>query len=189
MLVRAVARIDHVGLDALGQKVRRAGGAVANDDHVDTHGFEIPRRVHQRLPLRDARPRRGDAHRVGRETLFGELEGDAGAGGGFEEEVDDGRPAQGGHLLDGPLADLLERLRGVEHETDLVARELLEPEQVLPEPHRHSLPPFFRATTTASRSSTSVTSTSIRSFAPISTVLPTTSGWMGSSLPPRSMST
>ena len=34
MFVRAVAGVDHAGLQALGEKLRRAGGTVAQDDHV-----------------------------------------------------------------------------------------------------------------------------------------------------------
>ena len=56
MLVRAVAGIDDVGLDAVRQKVRRARRAVADDHHVDAHGFEIARRVHEGLALGHAGP-------------------------------------------------------------------------------------------------------------------------------------
>ena len=52
MLVRAVAGVDDVRLDALGEELRRARRAVANHDHVDPHRLEIPRRVDQRLALR-----------------------------------------------------------------------------------------------------------------------------------------
>ena len=52
MLVRAVAGVDDVRLDALGEELRRARRAVANDDHVDAHRLEIARRVDERLALR-----------------------------------------------------------------------------------------------------------------------------------------
>ena len=52
MLVRSVARVDDVRLDALGEKLRRAGRAVADDDHVDPHRLEIARRVDERFALR-----------------------------------------------------------------------------------------------------------------------------------------
>ena len=72
-------------------------------------------------PLRHARARRRDVHRVGREALLGELERDARARRRLEEQVDDRRAAQRRHLLDRPLADLLERLGGVENQTNLLA--------------------------------------------------------------------
>ena len=74
MLVRAVAGVDDVRLDALGEELRRARRAVADHDHVDPHRLEIARRVDERLALRHARPRCRDVHRVGREALFSELE-------------------------------------------------------------------------------------------------------------------
>ena len=49
-----VARIDDGGLDAVGEKARRAGCAMANHHHVDAHRLEISRRVHQRLTLAHA---------------------------------------------------------------------------------------------------------------------------------------
>src|SRR5213593_2835147 len=84
-----------------------------------------------------------DAHGVGREPLLRELEGDAGPGGGFEEQVDDRLAAQGGHFLDGPLGHLLERLGGVEDQADLVRREVLKADQVLAQDGGH--PPAPRS--------------------------------------------
>ena len=138
-------------------------------------------------PLLTLEPDDGDVHRVGREALLGELERDARARRRLEEQVHDRRAAQRRDLLDRPLADLLERLRGVEDEANLIAREVLETEQILPERPHHDL--SAAATITASFSSSSDTKTSTRSPAATSTVLPTTSGWMGSSRPPRSIRT
>src|SRR5438477_446302 len=75
----------------------------------------------------------GDVHRVGAQALLGELERDPGPGGGLEEEIDDGLAAERRHLLDGALADFLERLGGVEDEPDLPGGERLQPDQILPE--------------------------------------------------------
>ena len=55
-----------------------------------------------------------------RQPLLGELERDARARRRLEEQIDDRRAAQRRHLLDRALADLLERLGGVENEPDLV---------------------------------------------------------------------
>jgi len=66
VLVRAVAGVDHVRLDAIREKVGRTRRAVADHHHVDAHRLEIPRRVHQRLALRHARSRRRHVHVVRR---------------------------------------------------------------------------------------------------------------------------
>ena len=156
MLVRAVAGVDHVRLDALGEELRRARRAVADDDHVDPHRLEIARRVDERLALRDARARRGDVHRVGRQPLLGELERDARARRRLEEQVDDRRAAQRRHLLDRALADLLERLGGVENAVESARRDSgSSPSRSLPSDAVTS-PSSRRTTTTASRSSSSV---------------------------------
>ena len=44
MLVRAVARVDDARFQPLGQKLRRAGGAVAQDDDVGVDRLEIASR-------------------------------------------------------------------------------------------------------------------------------------------------
>ena len=51
MLVRAVARVDDVRLDAVGEKLRRARCAVTDHDHVDPHRLEIARGIDERLAL------------------------------------------------------------------------------------------------------------------------------------------
>src|SRR5258708_31896020 len=119
MLVRPIARIDDIRFDALSEELRRAGGPVTNDDHIDSHRLEVSRRVHERLTLADTRARGCDVHRVRRKSLLGELEGDARARRCFEEEIDDRGSAQRRNLLDRALADLLERLGSIEDETDL----------------------------------------------------------------------
>ena len=55
VFVRAVAGVDDVGLDALREELRGAGRPMADDDHVDAHGFEVARGVHECLALADAR--------------------------------------------------------------------------------------------------------------------------------------
>ena len=108
MLVGAVAGVDHAGVENAGQKMRRAGGAVADDDDVHVQRLEVARGVLERLALLERGGLGGEIDDVGREPLRGQLEAGAGAGGGLDEEVDDGLAAQGGHLLDGALADGLE---------------------------------------------------------------------------------
>src|SRR5690606_17265925 len=109
-----------------------------------------------------------------------------------EEQVDDGLATQDGHLLDRPLADLLERLGRVQDRADLLRAERLEADEVLAQvgvDRHYSAPPAGETSSTASRPSSSGTNTSTRSPASASTVRPTMSGWMGSSRRPRSTST
>src|SRR5688572_3592090 len=156
-------------------------------DHVDTHRLQVARGIDQRLALRNARAGCGDIHSVRRQPLLGKFEGDPGARRVLEEEIDYCRPSKRRHLLDCSLAYLLERLGGVENETNLVASERLEPEKILAERPRHEAD--LGTITTSVRSSSSATITSTRSSGPTSTFFPTTSAWIGSSRPPRSMRT
>src|SRR5690606_33487296 len=123
-----------------------------------------------------------------RKPLLSELERDARARAGLEEQVHHCHAAQRRHLLDLPLGDLFERLGGVEDIADLVRREGGESEEILAERKRHEREPTW-VTVTSSRPSSSVTATSTRPPRGMSTVLPITSAWIGSSRPPRSTST
>src|SRR5207249_10137883 len=162
---------------------------MADDHHVDSHRFEIPGGVDQGLPLLHRAAARRHVHGVGREALFRELERDAGARGGFEEQVDDGLAAERRDFLDRALGDFLEGLGGIEDEPDLVRREVLEPDQVLAEGGGGHVGAPWRTRATSSRPSSSSTSTSTRSPLFTLTCLPTISGWIGNSRPPRSTST
>src|SRR4051812_42899160 len=86
MLVCPIARVDHIRLDAIGEKLRGTGRAMADHDHVDAHGLEIPRGINECFALLYARSCRGDVHCIGGETLFSELEGDTRTSGRLEEE-------------------------------------------------------------------------------------------------------
>src|SRR5687767_3594034 len=187
VLVHAVAGVDDVRLDPLSEKLRRAGRAVPDDHHVDPHRFEILRGIDQGLALGHAGAGGRDVHRIRGEPLLGELEGDPRAGGVFEEQVDDRGAAQRRDFLDRALADLLERLSGVENELDLLAGERLETEQIFPQRTAHALPASETITQVLPSHSSSRTST--RWPSAISTFFPTMSAWIGSSRPPRSTRT
>ena len=75
-------------VDGAGEQVRRAGGAVADDDDVDAHGFDVAGGVAEGFALGDAAGGDGEVDDVGGEALGGEGEGGFGAGGVFKEEVD-----------------------------------------------------------------------------------------------------
>ena len=139
-------------------------------------------------PLETREPDDGDVHRVRGQPLLGELERDAGAGGRLEEQIDDGLAAERRHLLDRPLADFLERLGGVENEPDLLGAQRLEPEQVLAEARRRL--------TSAPHQLDRVAAVELRDqhVHPVARArarpwCPTMSAWIGSSRPPRSIST
>ena len=102
VLVGAVAGVDDRAADpaGVGQPVRRAGGGVADHDGVGAHRLEGQRGVLEALALGDARALGREVDDVGRQPLGGGLEGDPGAGGVLEEEVDHGAAAQGRQLLD-----------------------------------------------------------------------------------------
>jgi len=95
-----------------GQQVRRAGAAVAQH-RCRAHRLEL-RACRAGLALAHAAAGGGDVHRVGREALLGDLEGDAGAGAGLEEEVDQPSCRAAPDLLDLAGGDLLHRGCGVE---------------------------------------------------------------------------
>jgi hypothetical protein len=78
-------------------------------------------------------------------AFLGELEGDPGARGCLEEEVDDRLAPQHRHLLDAALGDLLERLGRVEDGDDLLTGEGFEADEVLAEGRRRLLVHGVRA--------------------------------------------
>ena len=108
-----------------------------DDDRVGVHGLDVPDRVEERLPLRDARLRGAHVHHVGTEALAGELERRARPRGRLEEQVDDRAPAQRGalHLRPWRPHPREDPLRCVEEGGDVLRGELLDPEQVAMGPH------------------------------------------------------
>jgi hypothetical protein len=78
----------------LGDEVRGAGVAVAHDEHVGGHGFEVAQGVEQGFALAGRRGRHVQADHVGRQALGRQFEGGAGAGGVLEEHVAHGLAAQ-----------------------------------------------------------------------------------------------
>ena len=132
VLVGAVAGVDHAGAHPAGvrEPVRRAADAVPHDDRVGTHRLQGQRGVLEALPLGQRRALGREVDDVGGQPLGRGLEGDAGAGGVLEEEVDDGATAQGGQLLDRPVRQRAHLLGGAEHELGVVAGQVGGAEQV-----------------------------------------------------------
>ena len=96
MRVGAVARVEHgdVGPAGLRQALRCARGGVANHEGVRADGLEGLRGVLERLTLGEGGSRGGEVRDGRAQALFGGFEGEAGAGGVLEEEVDDGLAVQ-----------------------------------------------------------------------------------------------
>src|SRR5690606_496664 len=128
-------------------------------------GLEVPCGIDQRLALDHAGAGGRDVHRVRREPLLRELEGDARTRGSLEEQIDDRLAAQDRNLLDRQLADLLERPGRVQDREDLIGIELLQPDQVLAQVRSdrgHTAPSPDERSSTARRPPSSGTSTSTR---------------------------
>src|SRR5262249_13008449 len=145
VLVRAVTGVHDRGVEETGDEIGRARGAVADDDDVGVEGLEVADGVAQGFALLERGGLGGEVDDVGRKALGGELETDAGPGGGLNEEVHDGLAAQGGNLFDGALADGLEGAGGVEHGADLLRGEGFDVEQMLALP-AHAVLVFSRWT-------------------------------------------
>ena len=141
VLVLAVPGVDHRG--ARPARDQRGGAGVRRADHDRGRvvGGQRLHRVLERLALVDARAGRLDADEVGAEALGGQLEARAGAGRGLVEEVDDRAPAQRGDLLDLAPGDLGEALGAAEDALDVVAREVVDRQQMAP--HARSPPACF----------------------------------------------
>ena len=104
VLVGAVARVEHLGVDAeLGEPAAglpgSPGGVVPDDQGVHAHGRDGQHGVPQRLALGDRGPLGADVDHVRRQPLAGQLEGGPGPGRVLEEQVDHRTSAQRRQLL------------------------------------------------------------------------------------------
>jgi hypothetical protein len=130
--VTAVAAVDdrHLRAHVLGDEVRGAGVAVAHDEHVGGHGFEVAQGVEQGFALAGRRGRHVQGDHVGRQALGRQFEGGAGAGGVLEEHVAHGLAAQQRDLLHRAGTDFEERVGGVEDFRQQFAGQTVEREEV-----------------------------------------------------------
>ena len=88
MFVRAVAGVDHAGIEALGEKLRSAWGTVAQNENVGVQRLEIFRGVLERFAFGQTRSRRRDVDHVRAQTKRGQLERSARARARLDEKVD-----------------------------------------------------------------------------------------------------
>ena len=102
------------------QKMRRAAGAVADDDDIGVERLEIARGVLERLAFFERRGLGGEIDDVGGQPLRGQLKADARARGRLDEQVDHRFAAQRRDFFDGAFADGLEGARRVQHGDDFV---------------------------------------------------------------------
>src|ERR1035441_804516 len=137
MLVRAVAGVDDAGGKEAGQKMWRAGGAVAHDNEINVQRLKVARGIFEGLALLERGGLSIEIDDVSREALLGKLEAGARAGRGLDEKVNDGFAAQGRDLLDRALTDRFEGARGVQHGGDFLNGEGFDVEQMFAMPaHR-----------------------------------------------------
>ena len=130
VLVGAVAGVDDRAVDLSRQKVHGAGVMVANDEDVGPHRVQGHGGVDQRLALFDARRPDRHVHHVRPEPFSRELERRLGAGRGLEEEIDLRAPAQARALLLDLARDRHRLVRKIEQRHDLLARQVLDAEQM-----------------------------------------------------------
>ena len=130
MAVRTVAGVDDAAFDAGGEEVRGSGGGVAHDDQVCLERFDVADRIQQRFALAETAGVGAHVDDVGAEALFRQFEGDAGAGAGFDEDVDHGLAPESGDLLDPPAVDFFEFRGGVEDESDLLRGQVIQTQQI-----------------------------------------------------------
>ncbi len=83
----------------LGEQQRGPWRAVAHDDCVDSHGFDILGRVDEGFALADARSARAEIDGIGAKAASGQAETGARARGRLEEQIDDGFAVQDMQLL------------------------------------------------------------------------------------------
>ena len=131
MLVHTVAGVDNRRAAFFAQKMRRSGGRMPDDDDVRRHGLQVARRVKQRLAFRHAAGGCGEVQGVGAQSLLRQLERSARSSGRLEEEVDDGLAAQRGNFLDRSIRHLLQSIRCVQDELDILDGKLRYTQEVL----------------------------------------------------------
>ena len=134
MLVRAVAAIDHAGIQPLGEELRRARAAVPEYDDVREQRFEILCGVLQRLAFREARCAGGNIDHVRAEAECGELERRPRARARLDEKIHQRLAAQRGDFFHLACADVLKCGRGVEELCDFRGAEGCDGDEILAVP-------------------------------------------------------
>ncbi|MNI77219.1 hypothetical protein D3C73_1334980 [compost metagenome] len=132
MRVPAVTAVDdrHLWANMFGDEVRGTRIAVAHDEHVGSHGFQVAQGVEQGFALACRRCRHVEGDHVRREALGRQFEGGTGTGGVLEEHVAHGLAAQQRDFLHRPGTDFEERVGSVEDFRQQLAAQAVEREEV-----------------------------------------------------------
>ena len=88
---------------------------MAHHEHVRGHGFQVAQGIEQGFALAGGGFGDIQVEHVGAEALGRQLEGAAGTGAGFEEQIDHCLAAQQWHLLDGPPPHIHKTGGGIEN--------------------------------------------------------------------------
>ena len=139
MLIHAVARVDDVRFDRLGEQPRRAAHRVADDDDVVFHRVQRLARIDERLPLLHGRGGRRNVDDVRAHVLGGKLEAAAGAGTVLVEEGGHRLALQVRELLDVLFEELFHAHAHGEDLVDLLRGQVIQPQYVLMMQHCLSL--------------------------------------------------
>lgn len=126
----AIAGINDIGRNATGEIHAGPGRGMAHHHHIYLHGQNVIHGVEQGLTLAHAAAAGGEVYDVGTEAAFGQFEGDAGAGAAFKEEIGHGNITQAGDFFNGPVDDLLEIVRRLEKELNVVFGDIFDADQV-----------------------------------------------------------
>lgn len=106
--VPAVAGVNNGGSGILGDEVGDAGLLVADDDVVETHGFEGVDGIDNRLAFDDRGRIDIEAGDVSRKAGGGDFERGESAGGGLVKEREHGATFECRHLFDGAFEEVFE---------------------------------------------------------------------------------
>ena len=96
-----------------------ASRLVPDDDDVSGKGFKVANRILESFPFLEGRGFGGEIDDVSSQSLSSQLKTDARAGRRFDKKVDHCLASEGGNLLDGPLADLLEHRGSIKNGQNL----------------------------------------------------------------------
>jgi hypothetical protein len=130
MLVGTIPGIDDMCAKEAREKMWSAACAVADDDKIRIQRLEVSGGVLEGLALFERGRFRAEIDDVRAQPHGSEFETDAGAGAGFDEEIDDGFAPECRHLFDGAFTHLLEMPRGIENSDQFSDGERLQIEQV-----------------------------------------------------------
>ncbi len=124
--MRTIASVEDGASQVPGQKVRRAGGRVPNDDGIHPHGFDGLGRVDERLPFGSARSSGRKFDRCQPLIASQPRKTVARSGAVLKEQVGHGSAAQEIEFVFAPLGRGMQCLRHVQNKRQFVLRKRLQ---------------------------------------------------------------